>query len=465
MLIKDVKSEELVMNCNVEVLIVEDSPTQAEQLKYILEQHQYVVSVAYNGKDALDLLSKQQPPEIIISDIMMPEMNGYQLCRRIKAEAQYKDIPVILLTSLVDPIDVIRGLECGADNFITKPYNEQFLLSRIRHILINKELRKGGGAEMGIEVFFAGQKHFLTSERIQIIDLLLSTFENAVQKKHELEQSYKELKRALETIKIMEANYRTLLERNADAMIVVGRNGRVLYANPAAEDLFGCNAEEFVGQSFDYEVAAGRVQEIPIMYGEGETLVAEMRVVEINWKGENAFLASLRDVTENVRLREKLRSLSFTDELTGLYNRRGFLTLAQQQLKVNRRTKRGMHLLYIDLDNFKGINDTLGHCEGDLALIAVTNILKETFRESDIIARVGGDEFAVLAIETGKACAKKLVTRLQENVAAYNLKENRYQLSLSIGLARAEHGCFSIEELMALADRLMYEQKRGKGSS
>ncbi|MCL6560508.1 MAG: response regulator, partial [Firmicutes bacterium] len=260
------------MNNQVEILVVEDSPTQAEELRYILEKQEYAISVARNGVEALDHIKKQKPA-IVISDIMMPEMDGYQLCERIKADENLKDTPVILLTSLSDPTDVIRGLECGADNFITKPYNAQFLLSRIRHILINKELRKSGSSEMGIEVFFAGQKHFLTSERIQIIDLLLSTYENAIQQKIELEQSNKQLQKALETIKILEANYRSLLERNADAMIVVDRDRIVRYVNPAAEALFGRRAEALLGGMFDFSVAAGETKEVNITRSERETIV------------------------------------------------------------------------------------------------------------------------------------------------------------------------------------------------
>src|SRR3990170_9014172 len=129
------------MNSGIEILVVEDSPTQAEQLKHILEQHDYSVSVANNGKEALSLINKHKPT-IVISDIIMPEMDGYQLCRQIKADENLTNIPVILLTSLSDPEDIVRGLECGADNFITKPYDEKYLLSRIQYILISDELRK-----------------------------------------------------------------------------------------------------------------------------------------------------------------------------------------------------------------------------------------------------------------------------------------------------------------------------------
>lgn len=453
------------MNNGIKILVVEDSPTQAEQLRYILEQNKYTVSVAQNGAEALVHIKKHKPM-IVISDIMMPEMDGYQLCQQIKTDEDLNDIPVILLTSLSDPTDVIKGLECGADNFITKPYNEQFLLSRIRHILINKEIRKCGSSELGIEVFFAGQKHFLNSERMQIIDLLLSTYENAIQQKIELEQSNKQLQKALETIKILEANYRSLLERNADAMVVVDQGGIVRYVNAAAEAFFGRRAEELLGELFDFPVVPGEPKEVNIIHRDGETLVAEMRVVITNWEGENAYLASLRDVTENVQLREELRSQSLTDELTGLYNRRGFLASVQQRLNATHQKKGEIVLLFIDLDDFKWINDTLGHHEGDRALMETAGILIETFRESDIIGRIGGDEFAVFVSGAHKTSCEILTSRLQDNLDAHNAQGNRpYHLSMSVGVAYydPEYPC-SISELLSRADRLMYEQKRRKGN-
>jgi signal transduction histidine kinase/DNA-binding response OmpR family regulator len=169
----------------VEILIVEDSATQALQLQYILEQHNYRASVAINGRDALAGM-RQHKPIIVISDILMPEMDGYQLCQQIKADANLADIPVILLTSLSDPKDVIKGLECGADNFIMKPYDEDFLLSRIQYILANQRIRRVERTQMGLEIFFAGQTYFITSDRLQILNLLLSTYETAVQKNRQL---------------------------------------------------------------------------------------------------------------------------------------------------------------------------------------------------------------------------------------------------------------------------------------
>src|SRR3972149_10116372 len=182
------------MNSGIEILVVEDTPPQAEQLKHILEQHDYSVSVANNGKEALSLINKHKPT-IVISDIIMPEMDGYQLCRQIKADENLKEIPVILLTSLSGPTtDVIKGLGTGENRFIMKPYNEEYLLSRINYIIANRELRKSEKLEIGIEILFAGQKYFINSERRQILDLLLSTYEIAPNKNVELINAQDKLK-------------------------------------------------------------------------------------------------------------------------------------------------------------------------------------------------------------------------------------------------------------------------------
>lgn len=177
----------------VEILVAEDSPTQAEQLKYILEQHGYSVQAACNGQEALACIERR-PPTLVISDVIMPQMDGYELCRRIKQAATLRNIPVILLTSLNDPADVVRGLECGADSFIFKPYEEHYLLVRISYILANQHLRENELTQMGVEVFFAGRKFFITSDRLQILNLLLSTYEAAVQKNAELTTAQDELR-------------------------------------------------------------------------------------------------------------------------------------------------------------------------------------------------------------------------------------------------------------------------------
>jgi signal transduction histidine kinase len=170
----------------IEILIVEDSPTQAERLRRLIQSVNYKARVAGNGRLALDAI-RVSKPHLVLSDIVMPEMDGYELCRAIKNDAALRDIPVILVTSLTDPKDIIRGIECGADNFIRKPYAEDYLLTRISHMLMNQKLRKNQNMEIGIALYLGEQKHFINAERQQILDLLISTYEQAVQVNSELQ--------------------------------------------------------------------------------------------------------------------------------------------------------------------------------------------------------------------------------------------------------------------------------------
>ena len=169
-----------------------------------------------------------------------------------------------------------------------------------------------------------------------------------------------------------------------------------------------------------------------------------------------------RDITERKRQEEALRALSLVDELTGLYNRRGFMTLAQQQLRLARRGHRDVALLFIDMDDFKSINDTFGHAEGDVALTRAAEILRHTFRDSDIIARLGGDEFVVLATDTASAGTDIIVQRLRQALALRNERDGfPYRLSFTVGAARFDPAMPpSIDELLAAADAMLMEQKR-----
>ncbi len=170
---------------------------------------------------------------------------------------------------------------------------------------------------------------------------------------------------------------------------------------------------------------------------------------------------------QHVKLQEKVRTMAVTDELTGLYNRRGFFSLAEKLLQLCKREKKGIFMLYTDLDGLKKINDTFGHKEGDMALIDIANILRNNYRESDIIARIGGDEFVVIPIGTTEDSAKIATSRLQKSIEIHNSEINRsYKLSLSFGIAYydPENPC-SIDELLVQGDKLMYEQKRHKQKS
>jgi diguanylate cyclase (GGDEF)-like protein len=159
-------------------------------------------------------------------------------------------------------------------------------------------------------------------------------------------------------------------------------------------------------------------------------------------------------------LRAELSNLALTDELTSLYNRRGFHSLAERLLKLGRRSGRGMLLFFIDVDGLKRINDSFGHSEGDLALTRTAEALRKTFRGSDVFARLGGDEFAALAIEASGHSEATIIARLRRNLEAVNINESRYLLSVSLGVVRFDpRTTISLAQLMLQADLAMYEAK------
>lgn len=174
------------------VLIVEDSPTQAMLLKQALEEHQHNVTVAQDGVEALDELAKALP-HVVISDIAMPRMNGFDFCQKVRADAKYRDIPIILLTSLTDPMDVIKGIACGADSFLTKPCEINFLMSTMHDVAQNKQTQTQKVTGQPLAFFYNGKYHSLQIDQVQITNLLLSTYLNAIQKNNELELSYRQL--------------------------------------------------------------------------------------------------------------------------------------------------------------------------------------------------------------------------------------------------------------------------------
>ncbi len=187
----------------VSILIAEDSRTQAMALSYMLQQHHFEVILTENGREALDHLLRRRPT-LVITDVNMPEMNGYDLCDRIKSDDTLRDLPVILLTTLSEPKDVLKGIQCGADSFVIKPYDEDVLISRIEHLLASMPFRRSGERPVVTELVYDGQSYSIDTERAHSVELLLSTYEVAVQKnrqledaKQQLEQQADDLRRAL----------------------------------------------------------------------------------------------------------------------------------------------------------------------------------------------------------------------------------------------------------------------------
>lgn len=218
------------------VLIVEDSQTQSEELRFVLESEGFEVVAAADGQAGLERFAESRF-DIVISDVLMPRLSGYELCRAIKSDRSSRDTPVILLTSLSDPLDIIRGLECGADNFVTKPYEAPHLIDRVRSILENRRLRAEGKLRLGIEIYFLGRKFLINSDREQILDLLISTFEDTVRANQQLRAKEADLAAANakieqyvrqleERVRTSEEHFRTLVESMDDAVFTLDRQRR-----------------------------------------------------------------------------------------------------------------------------------------------------------------------------------------------------------------------------------------------
>jgi diguanylate cyclase (GGDEF)-like protein/PAS domain S-box-containing protein len=283
-----------------------------------------------------------------------------------------------------------------------------------------------------------------------------------------------------------EQQYPYIIDNIADIIYTLSTDGTITSLNPAFEKITGLPAHEWVGKNFaqiihqdDLPLAWNKFQcalrrEVPPKFElrslskSGEYLCGEFTATAVIQDGKvDGVLGIVRDITERKRMEEQLRALSFFDDLTGLYNRRGFFTFADEFLKLAKRQRQGLFMLYADLDNLKQTNDTLGHQAGDQALIDSAGIIRRTYRESDIVARIGGDEFAVIPIGTTGDNIDKLTNRLRENIEKHNsTKKRNYALSMSFGVSYYDPMApCSIEELLAHADGMMYEQKRLKKKS
>lgn len=278
-------------------------------------------------------------------------------------------------------------------------------------------------------------------------------------------------------------SYRALVEAMDDAVNVKDLDGRYLMVNSEQARRFDRGKADIVGKTpWDlYDRIAAEIimeqhaevirsgaaleteQEFP---GDPDSVVRHIHRVPLMDDAGHivAVMTVSRDITDLARTRERLRCQALEDELTGLYNRRGFMALAEHHLKLADRMGTELCMVFIDMDNLKTINDSLGHGKGDEAITAVARVLRGNCREADVVARFGGDEFAILAIDTPPDRAVALIQRVRDAFCAMNAKEwSWHPLSLSIGVVHREVGCpLSISALLAQADSLMYQEKRRK---
>jgi CheY-like chemotaxis protein/signal transduction histidine kinase len=313
-------TESTLDNRTVEILIVEDSQTQGERLSYVLHSHGFSPMLVRNGAEALASIYAHRPT-LVLSDIVMPGMDGYQLCARIKSDPNLEDLPVILMTALTDSGEVINALESQADGFITKPSDEVFLLSRINYVLTNREFRSRAHQDDSVRVVVGDRLLTLSSRPTQIVDLLLSTFDNAIQKNQELARAYSiqaqsalnigilntQLEERSQALARSEANHRTLLNSNDSAMLVVNQDRRILFLNPAAESLLQRSAADLLLTAFPYTLVAGKISEVTLSRMPAPSVIAEMRAIEILWEDQAALLVTLHDITARKKIEGTLQ--------------------------------------------------------------------------------------------------------------------------------------------------------------
>ena len=359
-----------------------------------------------------------------------------------------------------------------------------------------------GACAAGIIARFIGNVGFFAfSATIPIIAIVYFTYwtymknvegaasqaEQARRHVEELNSHIAEQERISKALRETDEHFRNAFDYAAIGMALVSPQGGWLRVNRSLCDLLGYTERELLNSNFQAvthadDLGGDLANLYRLMQGETPNCQVEKRYVhrqgQIVWALSSVslvrdsdqkpahFIFQIQDITERKRAESALQSLSLVDELTGLYNRRGFLAVSEQSLAEIRLNDKIPAIVYADLDGLKEINDSLGHHEGDRALARAAEILKDSFRSSDIVARIGGDEFVVLAALTHDESAESLSQRLQENFDASNASRVRpYNLALSVGIAHFDdQQNHSIEELMAQADRAMYDDKRRKRS-
>jgi signal transduction histidine kinase/CheY-like chemotaxis protein len=324
----------------INILIAEDSPTQAAQLKYVLESYNYKVIVTENGQEALNWLTKNKV-SLVISDIVMPEMNGYELCEKIKSDNNTHEIPVILLTSLSDPAEIIEGLSCGADSFITKPYNKDYLITSIDKLLTEKAITEIRKDPLGIEINYEGKKRLLRIEPQKLVKLLLNIYQGAIHQNNELIQMQDELRALNDRLE------ETVEKRTAE-LVVANKDLLVQYHEKAerAAELIIAN-KELIFQNNEKEKKAAKLivanKELAFQNQEKENRAAELIIAnkELVFQNKEKEKRAAELILANIELAFQNKEKE---------NRADELILADKELafQTNEKGKRAAELIIAD---------------------------------------------------------------------------------------------------------------------
>jgi two-component system cell cycle response regulator len=438
------------------VLVVDDIELNVKLLEAKLSCEYYNVMRAYGGPEALAIADAEQP-DLVLLDVMMPQMDGFEVCRRLKANPRTADVPVVMVTALSDIASRVQGLEAGADDFLTKPVNDIALFARLRSLVRLKRTLEEWRAREEICLRLAGLRSAASAPDPARARILIYEEDAAA---------------AARMAEMLRPIARSVVHAADDAEARRQLHAaEVLIASlPPADDgalrlLSHCRATESLRQLPILLFA--EENDLPRL-AKGLDLGASDYVVRP--VDGNELVARTRTQIRRKRLQDRLRenyhkslSLALTDELTGLYNRRFlFAHLEQLRERIDHGAPEGAVLLF-DLDHFREVNNTYGHAAGDEVLRQLAARVLRTIRDVDLVARLGGDEFVVVMAETPLAQALAIGERLRLAVAdepfVVGAGRAALHLTISVGVTTVTAGHQTSDTLLTGADDCLYRAK------
>ena len=442
------------------VLVVDDILPNVKLLEAKLSSEYYDVLTATNGLEALEKV-KSESPDIVLLDVMMPGMDGFEVCRRIKADPATAHIPVVIVTALTDSSDRIKGLEAGADDFLSKPLNDTALMSRVRSLVRLK---------MTVDEWRVREN---TATQLGVVDNAANAMNEPVEHARVLvieDQSY-ESKKFIDALKV-DDDIVIVSETGIDAMAKVAESDYDLLAvslNLRNEDgLRLCS----------HLRSSERTRSVPIlMIANEEDMPRIAHGLEIGAHDyilrpvdRNELLARVRTQVRRKRFQERLRSnfelslsMALTDSLTGLYNRRYFEVHLQKLLQKNETSKKSMAVLILDIDNFKTFNTVHGYLVGDAVLKIFAQRIQDSLRSFDLVARLGGEEFVVILPDVSPEMAYLIGERLRRFIVddpfTAGADGTKVGVTASIGGVVIEGPAGSISDILKRADEALHTAK------